>query len=102
MTIALLHNHYDEQHLADVIEYMRAAGAPTIRVYNTGVDSILQAVEGCHRLRACELLGVTPNIIELDGDTLIAELDLDYDGCGEYLYEIGDWQNYTVKFNDNN
>lgn len=39
------HNHYDEEHLKEVIEEMRVRGAPTIKAYTLGFDDLVQAVQ---------------------------------------------------------
>lgn len=104
MKIALAHNHYDENHLREVMTEMKKLGAPTIRVYHVMGD-LYQAIEGCHRLRAAEKLEITPNIIVLNADTLRSDVDdLDYED-GEMPEEstiglIGDWENYTVEIDN--
>ena len=97
MRIILLHNHYDEAHLQDVVEQMETLGAPTIRVYNLGFDNLYQAVEGCHRLRACEALEIEP-IIEIVAQTeTVGSLGLDFDADPDTaIAEIGDWENYSI------
>jgi len=101
MKVILAHDHFDQEHLDEVVAEMKVLGAPTIRVYETEIHNTYQAVEGCHRLRACEILGIEPNIIELDVDTLIEDVEgLDYEGsCNDlYLGCIGDFENYTIEF----
>jgi len=98
MKIVLLHNHYDESHLEVVIEEMKVLGAPTIRVYDLGFDGLVQAIEGCHRLRACEALGIEPNLEFVDGECPLADIDgLDVDTCAEKVCELGDWENYSIE-----
>jgi len=67
MRIKLFHNHYDKEHLQEVIEEMKIMGTPTIKVYHEEFDCYI-AIEGCHRLRACKELGITPNIKVLTDD----------------------------------
>ena len=66
MRIALVHNHYDEGHLAAVIEDMRRLGAPTIKAVWMEVYNHWAALEGCHRIRAAKALGLTPEIDEVE------------------------------------
>ena len=103
-TISLLHNYYNEEHLLNVIEDVKRLGPPTIRVFDCWFDGIYQALEGCPRLRACEKLGVTPIIIIVDGNETVMSLDLDYDDGqdGETkVCEIGDWENYSIRIENN-
>jgi len=74
MEIYLVHDHYDEEHLAEVKAEMEALGAPTVRVIDMG-EGIYAALEGCHRLRAAAALGITPDLNVLDYDA-VAELDV--------------------------
>ena len=80
MQIALVHHHYDKQHLAEVIEQMKILGAPTIRVVDLGEDRY-QALEGYHRLRACEELGISPEleIVDWQGDLDLRALGLQFE-----------------------
>lgn len=99
MKIVLLHSDYQQDHLDRVIDDVKELGSPTIRVYDLGFDNLCQAIEGCHRLRACEILDIEPNIEVIDSDTRLEDLDgLDYDGCADTVSELGDWENYTVCF----
>lgn len=68
--VALLHEHFDAAHLDEVKADMITMGAPTIRVAWSPCGC-WAALEGCHRLRAAEALGLTPTIvpIEYDDDT---------------------------------
>lgn len=101
-TIVLLHNHFDAAHLEAVKAEMLTKGAPTIRVYDLGFDNLCQAIEGCHRLRACEALGITPNLEYVDADADLDSLDgLDVDaGTVEKVCELGDWENYAISEDD--
>jgi len=65
MRIALVHNHYDEAHLADVIEEMKTLGAPTIKAVWMECYGHWAAIEGSHRIRAAAALGLTPEIEEV-------------------------------------
>jgi len=68
MRIALLHDHYDEKHLADVKAEMKKLGAPTIKaVYLAGNDHYA-ALEGTHRILAAKDLGLVPIIDTIDYD----------------------------------
>jgi len=99
MKIVLLHNHFDEDYLEEIIEEMKIIGPPIIRAYDLEFEDFYQAVEGCHRLRVCEKIGVTP-VIELVNPTeTIKSLDLDVDDHGfpdTRICELGDWENYHV------
>ncbi|MDR3582503.1 MAG: ParB N-terminal domain-containing protein [Candidatus Pacebacteria bacterium] len=67
LAIALLHNHFDADHLEQVKAEMATMGAPTIRVaWHAG--GVWVALEGCHRLRAAKALGLTPVIIPVEYD----------------------------------
>ena len=74
MIIILVHSHFDKAHLAEVVEKMKTMGTPTIKVwdYEDGFGTY-QAIEGCHRLRACEILEIVPNIIVLDKGKVVEE-----------------------------
>lgn len=98
--IVLLHNHYDQEKLDAVIGIMETMGPPTIRVYDLGFDNLVQAVEGCHRLRACEHLGIQPILEYIDADAKISGLCLDDGNGAETVAELGDWENYTITEDD--
>lgn len=66
MRVALLHNHYDESHLADVVAEMQTLGAPAIHAVWMDCYGHWVALEGCHRLRAAARLSLTPEIIEVE------------------------------------
>lgn len=66
MRIALVHNHYDAGHLAEVIEEMRRVGAPTIKAVWMECFNHWAAIEGCHRIRAAKALGLVPEIEEVE------------------------------------
>jgi len=98
MRLCLVHNHYSQAHLEQVVAQMREMGPPTIRAYDWGFDNLVQAIEGCHRLRACQILGLTPNIEYIDPKTPIADVEgLDYDGVGTLVGDIGDWLNEYIE-----
>lgn len=80
MRIILVHDDYDENHLAEVTEKMKKLGAPEIRAVWVEAYGSWVALEGCHRLRAAKDLGLTPIIISVDWSesvTLIS-MGLDY------------------------
>ncbi len=66
MKIALVHNHYDNEHLAEVIEEMKTLGAPTIKAVWMECYGHWAALEGCHRIRAAKEMGLTPEIEEVE------------------------------------
>lgn len=80
MKVALIHDHYDSEHLAAVVDRMHALGAPTIKAVWLPAHEIWAALEGCHRLRACQFLGMAPQIEEVeygDGEATLESLGLD-------------------------
>ena len=78
MKIALLHAHFDEQHLSKIVEEMKKLGTPTIKAVWVEAYDHYAALEGCHRLRACELLGMIPEIEEIEySDDTLESLGLD-------------------------
>lgn len=95
--IVLLHNHFDADHLAKVVEEMKVMGAPTIRVYDLGFDGLFQAVEGCHRLRACEILEIEPEIDVIDESTPATDIDCELEHL-DTVAEMGDWENECIVF----
>ena len=66
MKLVTLHNHFDQEHLDAVVAKMKVLGAPTIRCFDLGFDGLIQAIEGTHRIRACEILGLQP-VLEFVG-----------------------------------
>lgn len=106
MTILVtLHNHYDQDKLNVVIEQMRKLGPPKIHAFDLGFDGLVQAVEGTHRIRAAEILGLAPEIVYIDKELTIDKateaynLDLDF-GCAEKIKEVGDWENYSISLDN--
>ena len=85
MTIALPHSHFCESHLAKVKLEMETLGEPTIRAVWLAHHNMWQALEGCHRIRAAQQLGLSVDIdpvdysddhvstLGMDGDFLISE-----------------------------
>ena len=72
MNIAIMHEHYDENHLEKVKAEMKQLGAPTIKAVWMECYGHWAALEGCHRIRAAKALGLEPEIeeIEYSEDTL--------------------------------
>ena len=68
MEIILRHRHFDEQHLENVKKIMSTKGAPKIRAIWSDIYGAWLAVEGCHRLRAAQELGLTPEIIDISNN----------------------------------
>ena len=76
MRIILVHAHYNEAHLQDVIESMRTLKAPRIRAVWSDVYNAWCALEGCHRIRAARMLGLTPEINAVEySDTPLPGMD---------------------------
>ena len=72
-------NAVDDDHLVEVIADMQRLGAPVIRAVKDDGCGVMCALEGSHRLAACNALGITPIIVLLDDDTVIAPDDLGFD-----------------------
>jgi hypothetical protein len=106
MQVALVHEHFDESHLAQVVEEMKQLGAPTIRAVWMECYNVWAALEGCHRLRAAHVLGITPEIDEVDysEETTTADLGIsdDFDGAVWTVAEIADGANRAVILSFNN
>ena len=66
MKIALVHSHYDTEHLNNVVEEMKTLGAPEIHAVWMECYGHYAALEGYHRVRAAQQLGLTPVIIDVD------------------------------------
>jgi len=75
MRIALVHDHFDEAHLAEVIEEMKTLGAPTIKAVWMECFNHWAALEGCHRIRAAAALGLTPEIDEVEYSDAPCDVD---------------------------
>jgi hypothetical protein len=79
-TIKLVHAHFDAEHLETVKAEMARLGSPVIHAVDLG-DSLYQALEGCHRIRAAAALGI-PVSLELVGysDELVSSVVDGFDG----------------------
>lgn len=95
MKIYVAHEHYDKGHLAKVKNQMEKLGAPTIKVVavNSGVGvEEYAALEGCHRIRAAQALGLNPDLIVYDLDEIaeieLDEMGLDFDNPGMTVLEL--------------
>lgn len=103
LTISLLHDHYDANHLAAVVSEMRTMGAPTIRAVDLG-EGQWAALEGCHRLRAAAELGLTPILVPVEYSETLTTDDLgmakDFDGESWLVADlIADaWKREAVRF----
>ncbi len=93
MEIALVHKHYSEEHLQEVMAEMETLGAPVIRAIWSDCHALWLAVEGCHRIRAAKVLGLEVVIDDVsDCETILIEED----GCqversvAELLEELQD------------
>jgi len=76
MKIALIHNHYNEDHLEAIKTEMETLGTPTIRCIWSEVYDMWLAVEGCHRIRSAADLGLTPIIQDIsETETVIIQID---------------------------
>ena len=97
MRIALVHNHYDPDHLAAVIEEMKILGAPTIKAVWMECYGHWAALEGCHRIRAAKALGLTPEIEEVEYSDTRCGVD------GMTVEEVADrsCESEVIEFGDN-
>lgn len=75
MAMILTINDVEEPHLTKVKEQMVKLGSPTIRVVDCG--DYLQAIEGCHRLRAACELGLKVDFDILDQEEIVQMSTLD-------------------------
>lgn len=66
MKIALIHEHYNTEHLSAVKAEMLVMGAPVIRAVWMECYGVWAALEGCHRIRAAAALGLIPVIDEVE------------------------------------
>jgi hypothetical protein len=85
MRIALVHDHYSEEHLAEVIEQMKTLGAPKIHAVWMPCYDHYAALEGCHRIRAAKELGLIPEIIEVEYSDNPCSSIPGYDGDCDYM-----------------
>jgi hypothetical protein len=88
--INLVHKHFDEKHLAEVIEEMKKIGSPIIKAVKLE-DEEYQALEGCHRIRAAKILGlpIKVELIEENDERIISEItDVDRSST---VKEFCDW-----------
>lgn len=96
MLIALVHSHYDADHLATVKAEMAVRGAPVIKAVWMECHGHWAALEGCHRIRAAAELGLTPLIdeIEYSDEVTLADIGCDDSGDGYTVADIaGDSHN---------
>ena len=75
MKVALLHDHYDTTKLDAVIADMKVMGIPTIKAVWSEAYDMWVALEGCHRLRAAQSLGITPDIEEVEYSDEVITMD---------------------------
>jgi hypothetical protein len=102
MEIVLMHKHFDEQHLAKVMGEMRTLGAPVIRAVHLE-GNLWVALEGCHRLRAAEKLGLVPVLEEVEYSDTITAFDLGLDFQENYtISELVDgyYSRPSIRFED--
>jgi len=69
--IVLLNEQYCRDHLDHVSEDMKLLGSPTIHVAYSADRDLCCALEGTHRLRAAEILGIPVKIEEIECDETI-------------------------------
>jgi hypothetical protein len=97
MRIALVHDHYSEEHLEDIKKQMLKLGPPKIHAVWMECYGHWAALEGCHRLRAAAELGLTPEIIEVEYSDDLCGTIPGYDGDNDYpISEICDGSHNAV------
>ena len=99
MQIALLHKHYNRGQLEQVKREMVELGAPIIRAIWSEMYGLWLAVEGSHRLRAAEELGISPKIDDIsDDDTVMIQVDGDDERVAviDLLEELQDNARHSV------
>lgn len=84
MKIALVHDHYDKDHLDAVKKEMQVLGAPKIHAVWMECHNHWAALEGCHRIRAAKELGLIPEIIEIEYSDNMCSTVAGYDGDDDY------------------
>jgi hypothetical protein len=76
MTVVLVHDHYDAEHLESVKNEMLTMGAPVIKAVWMDCYGHYAALEGCHRIRAAATLGLNPVIEEIEyNDDIVDGMD---------------------------
>lgn len=101
MLVALTHKHYTEEHLQEVIEEMKVLGTPKIHAVWMEVYNHWVALEGCHRLRAAEILGLTPEIIEVEYSDELMMSDVIEDVYEDYPISYvcdSSWKTHVIDF----
>ena len=86
MTLIILVNDTNPAHLEMVKAEMMVLGSPTIRAIDGG--DCLIAIEGSHRLRAAEELGLMVKVEIIDEDGEIDLDTLDWDDYGWFSERI--------------
>ena len=72
LSIALLHRDFETEKLEEVKAIMAAKGQPTIRAIWSESYGLWLAIEGCHRLRAAQELGLTPIIKDISSQKTVS------------------------------
>jgi len=101
MRITLVHDHYNQDHLDQVVEEMKSLGAPIIKAVWLECNNTWVALEGCHRLRGAKILGLTPEIEEIpyDETTSVFDLGLDFeDDCRVCEIVDGHYRRTALEF----
>jgi len=85
--IKLMHDHFDVEHLAEVMLEMEELGSPVIHAVDIG-DGLYAALEGCHRIRAASELDETVilRLVEYSDD-LVDDIIPDWDGDSDITVE---------------
>jgi hypothetical protein len=102
MQIGLIHKHFDQAHLEAVKTEMLVMGAPVIKAVWVECHGVWAALEGCHRIRAAQALGLTPEIEEIEySDETLESLGLDVQD-GVTVSQIADdlWSAKIICFAD--
>ncbi|MBY6242855.1 hypothetical protein [Methylosinus sp. Sm6] len=98
MTTIILVNDIDTVHLAEVKAEMANLGSPKIRAIDGG--DCLIAIEGSHRLRAAEELGLSVEIEIVDEDGEIDLDTLDWDDNNWFDERVVPARDFIERFTD--
>lgn len=78
MIINLVHKHFSQSKVDSIKAEIATMGTPVIKAVDLGDDEY-QALEGCHRIRACKDLGITPELEIIDySEKSVFDYELDF------------------------
>ncbi len=96
MTMIILVNDIDAGHLSEVKAEMAKLGSPKIRAIDAG-DHLI-AIEGSHRLRAAEELGLAVEIETVDEEGIIDLDTLDWDDYNWFDHRVVSARDFIDRF----